>query len=248
MQNQGAPPLTRLRNRLLGSAWILRCTLNPLEGFQERARLDPTPAEAFARFLTLRGPIALAESLLIWSLVRRAWLDLLDPGARIWELVLKQGQGLSREDLIPLLKSWPRPPAFERVLPWLILAALLGLLGLWAHHVVWDHGCLRLLRGVRAPGGWRRTLQAESEALTVGALGAAAGLLAYVPGLGCLLSPLVGGLSLWCWVLRGFALAAFHGCESWRGVAATLLHAILATLFYGILVLILMAALLSMPR
>lgn len=229
-------------------ARILRCTLDPIAGFRERAEGSPPPGRAFLNFLAWRLPLSLAETLLVWSLLRRSWMELLNPEARIWDLVLKQGQGLSREDLIPLLLTWPRPPAFERALPWLILASLLGLLGLWTHHVVWDHGCLRLLRGVKGPGGWRRTMQAESEALTVGALGAAAGLLAYVPGLGCLLSPLVGGLSLWCWVLRGFALAAFHGCESWRGVAATLLHAILATLFYGVLVLILVAALLSLPR
>jgi hypothetical protein len=31
-------------------------------------------------------------------------------------------------------------------------------------------------------------------------------------------------VNLWFWGLRGFALAARHGCPPWKGVAATGLH------------------------
>lgn len=231
-----------------GWTWLLRCTLDPLQGFRDRATLAPPPGRAFLRFLALRLPLSLAEVLLLWNLVRRGWLELLRPESRVWEWVLTQAPTLSRADLALALQSWPRPPDPGTVLPWLLGLAVLGLLGLWTHHVVWDHGCLKLLGGTRTPAAWRRTLQAESEALSVGSLGAAVGLLGYLPGFGCLLSPLVTAAGIWFWVLRGFALAAFHGCETWRGVLATLLHALLASLFYGLLVLVLALSLLRLAR
>jgi hypothetical protein len=34
-------------------------------------------------------------------------------------------------------------------------------------------------------------------------------------------------VAVYFWVLRGYALAAWHGCPVWKGVVATLLHAFL---------------------
>jgi hypothetical protein len=55
-------------------------------------------------------------------------------------------------------------------------------------------------------------------------------------------------LTAWLWLLRGWALAAHHGCPPWKGVVATLLHLVLFGLFLLVLVvipLLLMAPLLA---
>jgi hypothetical protein len=53
-------------------------------------------------------------------------------------------------------------------------------------------------------------------------------------------------VAVYVWVLRGFALAAWHGCPIWKGVLATLLHGLLmAVLVFGTLGLI---ALLVLPQ
>ena len=51
---------------------------------------------------------------------------------------------------------------------------------------------------------------------------------ALFPVLGLVLGPVLGALGIYFWVLRGVALAAFHGCPVWKGVVATLLHVVIA--------------------
>ena len=78
---------------------------------------------------------------------------------------------------------------------------------------------------------FRLTLAADAEALKVGVLGAVLDLLSGIPGAGCLFQVLLLPVGIYFWILRGYALAAWHGCPVWKGVVATLLHAFLTGLF-----------------
>lgn len=215
------------------SSELLRCLWDPWMGFRARAARPESGTRSFLRFLAWRTPFAFAETLLAARGVMRLWRTILDPESPLWGQIRAQVPGLELAELREALALLPPPPPFGRALPTLLVLALLGVLGLWTHHLLWDHACLKLLRGLK--GGLALSARAESEVLAVTSLGTAVGLLAYLPGLGCLFGPLIGALGLWCWVLRGFALAAFHGCEAWRGILATLVHALLALCFYGLL-------------
>ena len=46
-----------------------------------------------------------------------------------------------------------------------------------------------------------------------------------------MLAPPLGLLGAYFWILRGFALAAFHDCPLWKGIVATLLHILIAACF-----------------
>lgn len=199
----------------------LRALVRPSRAFEEA---PPPLGPAVGRMLLVWTPMALANAgFTVWRALQ-AYADLRRNGPPAW---WERLTGADPEALGELFRTLPAPPAFGRIWPWLLVAVPIGLLGTWIHHAVWDHTGLWLLGGLKGKRGFRITLVAEAEALRIAALGTLVGLLGFLPVLGPLLSlpfMLLGG---YLWLFRGFALAARHGCEPWKGVAATVVHAVL---------------------
>lgn len=215
---------------------LLTAALRPWEAFPRWAERPDPWGPALRRMLGLRVPLAVAELLLGWwslgALLRRA------PGL-VGPFLAEVGrrQGLDPQEVQGFLAQLPPLPALGQAWPWLVAAAPVLMVGAWLHHAVWDHTFLWMLGGLGSGRGFRASLEAEAEALRVGAVGAGVGLLGSVPGLGLVLGLPLAGVALWFWLLRGYALALRHGCPPWKGVVATLLHLVVAgCLAVGVLV------------
>lgn len=212
----------------------IRALLRPLGAFR-----DPPPplGRALVRMLAVWAPLALANAALtVWGALQ-AYGRLRQSGPPEW---LERLSGADPEVLWELFRTLPTPPAFGRIGLWLLLIVPLSVLGTWIHHAVWDHTGLWLLGGLKGKWGFRTTLVAEAEALRIAALGTLIGLLSFVPGLGPVVSIPLMLLDGYLWLFRGYALAARHGCEPWRGVAATVVHAVLlGTCALGLVVMLL---------
>ncbi len=198
---------------------------------------------SLARMLILRSPLAVAEGLLAFRAFSLLYESVSSMEGPIWETIFRQIPDLDPETLRLNMQGLPQLPAVSHVLPWMLLGAPIYVLSLWLHDAVWDHGCLWMVGGLQLKRGFRTSLLADSEALQVSVIGAALGLLNYLPRIGWLLAFPVGAVSMYFWILRGFALAAFHDCPAWKGVLATILHVIVAAccaagfaLFFFILV------------
>ena len=210
----------------LAFAWA--APLRPWRAFPARAQEDPSLGRALGRMLLLRTPPTYLAGLLGFQAFAGIWRQF-----QTWEGPLPRalephlGPGFHAGDLQATAQLLPLPEGGTVALV-LLAAAPLGVLSLWLHDAVWDHGSLWLLGARPSRAGFRASAIADAEALASGGLGVALGLLGLIPGLGvALLLPLLA-VDGWFWVQRGFALAAWHDCPPCKGVMATLLHAALA--------------------
>lgn len=217
---------------MIDAAGLWRRTRHPREGFLELAAAPPALGPSILRMLALRVPVAYlawAIAVIKFTLTYTAFKAM---DGFVWKLLLPRLNELSPdlrvEELSALLDQLPQLPSLGTLLAWGLLVAPLGILSLWLHDAVWDHGCLWLLGALRGRKVFRTTLVAEAEAFSVGVLGALAALLGDIPVLGLLLGLPLMLVGLYFWVLRGFSLAAFHGLPLWKGIGATLLHIVLA--------------------
>lgn len=217
---------------MIDAAGLWRRTLHPREGFQELAAAPPALGPSLLRMLALRVPVAYlawAIAVLKFTLTYTTFKAM---DGFVWRLLLPRLNELSPdlrvEELKAFLDQLPQLPSVGTFLAWGLLVAPLGILSLWLHDAVWDHGCLWLLGALKGRKVFRTTLVAETEAFSVGVVGALAALLGDLPVLGLLLGLPLMLVGLYFWVLRGFSLAAFHGLPLWQGIGATLLHIVLA--------------------
>jgi hypothetical protein len=206
-----------------------------LLSFAAYCRALARPGSAFAPPPPPLGR-AVRDMALVWmplALANTAWT--LWRAIHAYEVLRRGGDpsgilerfGVDLADVHDLISMLPAPPDFGRIWPWLLLVVPLGVLGTWLHHAVWDHLGLWLLGGLKERRGFRTSLLAEAEALRIAAVGTLLGFLGYLPVLGIVLALPLLLLDAYLWLFRGFALAARHGCELWRGIAATVVHAVL---------------------
>ena len=210
----------------LASLWS--CLLRPREGFRALAERRPTVGDALQRLFLLRLPLGLLHAWFAGKAFLLAWGQFRDPDSDLWRQALARfGDASSAENLRDVLAALPKPPAWNHLAPWILLLAPLSLLSLWLHDAAWDHLGLWLLRGLRKEDRVQATLAAEAEALRIGTVGVVVALLGLLPGVGLPFQLLALPLGAYLWGLRGVALAAFHGCPTWKGVVATVLHLLL---------------------
>ncbi len=211
---------------------LARCALHPVQGFQERAAESPRLGISLGWMLVLRGSISLAGSLLTLRALYRDYPAFKNLHSPMWQQILQLVPAdINAEDIRALVLSLPDLPSWGSVWPWALVLAPVGIAGAWLHNAVWDHMCFWMLGGVNRSGRWRATFIAEAEAMQVGALDAALALFGFIPMAGPLLTPLFLLSGAYFWIMRGVALAVFHGAPVWKGVVATLLHIFLAMVF-----------------
>jgi hypothetical protein len=214
------PWLERLRG-------LWECARAPRLGFRARAARRPGLKEAGLDLLLTRTLPTLAALMLGYREISQGLLAVQRMDGPLWDQVWSRlPDQVAPADLRAAMAGLPTLPGLGRMLPWLALLAPLGVLSLWLHDAVWDHMALWLLGGLGGRKCFRTTLVADAEALNVATLGTAAGLLKFLPG-GMVFAVLLLPVGVYFWVLRGYALAAWHGCPPWKGVVATLLHAFL---------------------
>ena len=211
----------------LGFGSMAKAVLRPDQVFPGLAAQPQGPGNAGLRMLVWRVPVGILGGMATLrglALALEQVKRLEGPWA---QALLSATPAVAPEDLTAALAELPMIPGGSRAVVGLLLVVPLGLGGVWLHHTVWDHGCLWLLKGLRKNHPWRASFEAEALALHVGVVGAALGLLTWIPEIGVYTWPFVLLVDLWFWGLRGAALAAFHGCPIWKGVTATLLHGLL---------------------
>ena len=201
-------------------------------GFQDLARTPPGLGPSLLRMMLLRVPVAYLAWVIAVVKLTFTYASFRAMDGYVWRQVLPRLNELNPElrveDIRALLEQLPQLPDLRVLLAWGLVVAPVGILSLWLHDAVWDHGCLWLLGALKARKGFRTTLIAESEAFSVAVLGALVGLLGDIPLLGLFLGLPLALVGLYFWVLRGFSLAAFHGLPLWKGIGATVLHIALA--------------------
>jgi hypothetical protein len=212
-------PLATLWNR----------ALRPGAGFPERAAEKVPLGAAVNEMLLLRSPVAFLGLLLTYSGFASLYARVADPGSEFWRSLLAQvPDSVDPEDLARILANLPPLPSLSRMLVPLALLAPVAILSLWLHDATFDHAGLWLLGGLKEGRGFRATLAADAEALKVAVFGAALALVGDLPGAGFLIAILILPVAVYFWIIRGYALAAWHGCPPWKGVVATVLNVVLA--------------------
>lgn len=210
----------------------------PTEGFRARALEAPALAASVKDLLVLRAPLAFLGLVLGYLSFSGLYTRLVSPESEVWTTILRQlPETVDPAELRAALANLPAAPGLHALLPWMVLLAPVAVLGLWLHDATFDHMALWLLGGLRERRGFRASLVADAEALKVGALGAAAALLGDLPVAGFAFGLLLLPVAVYFWILRGYALAAWHGCPPWKGVTATLVHVVLVGVWLFLMIL-----------
>ncbi|NTV73094.1 MAG: hypothetical protein HGA66_02680 [Holophaga sp.] len=212
--------------------------LRPTEGFRARALEAPALAASVKELMFLRAPLAFLGLVLGYLSFSGLYTRLVSPESEVWTTILRQlPETVDPAELRAALANLPAAPGLHALLPWMVLLAPIAVLGLWLHDATFDHVALWLLGGLRERRGFRASLVADAEALKVGALGAAAALLGDLPVVGFAFGLLLLPVAVYFWILRGYALAAWHGCPPWKGVTATLVHVALVGVWLFLMIL-----------
>ena len=218
---------------------LLRPLWSPRQGFLDLAAEAPRLGRSLGWMTAAALPWWVAST---WFGTRQNLSDYAafrDVRGPMWGEVFRAFPDLNPDDLRQAFAAWPAAPSWAHLAPWVPLLAIVALFGVWLHDGVWDHAALWMLRGLKPEkaGRVKATLAAEAQAQAVSWIGAALGLLAFLPGIGDWMGLVLFPLTAWLWLLRGWALAAHHGCPVWKGVAATILHLVL----FGIFLLVFLA-------